>query len=76
MGTLLYMDSDRKVKEMPVYIPKGAKLDKLARSSAPEGCKGIDIINIKETETLYVMSSEDFIKYARPMKDHQHYYAE
>ena len=72
-GTLLYMDTQRKVNEMPVIVPKGAKLDKLARSLAPNGCKGITIENIHEVSALYVMSEEDFIANARPMVDHQHY---
>lgn len=72
-GTLLYMDEQRKVKEMLVLVPKGAKLDKLARSLAPNGCKGITIENVHEVSALYVMSEEDFINHAREMVDHQHY---
>ena len=76
VGTLLYMTADRKVNEMSVYIPNGAKLDKLMKKSCPASCRPIDIVDIKESTALYVMSEADFIKNARPMKDHQHYIAE
>ena len=72
-GTLLYMDEQRKVKDMTVLVPKGAKLDKLARSLAPNGCKGITIENVHEVSALYVMSEEDFINHALEMVDYQHY---
>ena len=73
VGTLLYMDEKRSVKEISVLIPKGAKLDKVAREVTPNGGKPITIENIKETETLFVMDEQTFIANAREMSDHQHY---
>lgn len=73
IGTLLYMTSDRAIKECLVVIPKGAKLDKVAKENTPDGCKPITIENIKESSSLYVMSIEDFLANAKPMLDHQHY---
>lgn len=76
IGTLVYMDSERNIKEMPVRVDSKRNLDKQARELAPNGCKGITIENIKDSEALYVMDEATFIANARPMIDHQHYKAE
>ena len=76
IGTLVYMDSERNIKEMPVRVDSKRKLDKQARELAPKGCKGITIENVQDSEALYVMDEATFIKNARPMIDHQHYKAE
>lgn len=76
VGELVYMDmSDRQVKTRPVTIPKNyeKRLDKYAQSCAKSGEKGVTIENVKTVSALYVMSESDFLKYAKPMLDHQHY---
>lgn len=73
IGTLLYMNEQRKVCEKLVTFTKGEKLATVARENTPDGCKPIDIENIKETSALFVMSEEKFIANAREMTDHQHY---
>lgn len=73
VGTLLYMDEKRNVCNTSVLIPKGVKLDKIAKDNTPNGCYPITIENIKETETLFVMDEQTFIANAREMSDHQHY---
>lgn len=73
VGTLVYMTKNRKIHEMPVMIRSGEKLSKVAKEKAPQDCIGITIENIHDSVALYAMSISDFIKYARPMVDHQHY---
>ena len=73
VGTLVYMDSARKIHDMLVRIDSKRNLDKQARELAPEGCKGISIENIHESSALYVMDEATFIENARPMIDYQHY---
>ena len=75
IGTLIYMNAERKVCEKQVSVDIKRKLDKQAKELAPDGCIGITIENIKERTALYAMTEAEFIKYARPMKDHQHYKA-
>ena len=76
IGTLVYMDSERNIKEMSVRVDSKRNLDKQARELAPNGCKGITIENVQDSEALYVMDEATFIANARPMIDHQHYKAE
>ena len=72
-GTLLYMTPDRKVEEKIVTFFADEKLSDVGKREAPEGCFPIDIVNITDTEAIYVISDDDFIKNARLMSDHQHY---
>lgn len=75
IGKLIYMDTNRKICEKQVSVDIKRNLDKQARELVPDGCIGITIEGISECTALYAMSEADFIKYARPMVDHQHYKA-
>lgn len=72
-GTLLYMASDRSVHDMPVIVPNGMKLKNAVKELAPVGTIGIDIENLHDVETLYVMHPDDFKASAKLMTDYQHY---
>lgn len=73
-GNLVYMDkATYQTGKKEVFFSENKKLDQLAKKLADDGTIGITIESIQEVERLYVMSESDFLTYARPMVDHQHY---
>lgn len=74
VGTLVYMDKEYVVhRDKEVFVDVKRKLDVQAKDNAPDGCIGITIENIHDTEAIYVLDESTFIANARPMRDHQHY---
>ena len=68
IGTLLYMTPDYKVERTAIHIRKGEKPEKVMRSvSLPEGCKPIDVIELRPVEFLIGMTEAEFLRYSRPM---------
>lgn len=73
-GNLVYMDkATYQTGKKEVFFSENKKLDKLAKDMADDGTIGITIEDVEEVERLYVMPEADFITYARPMVDYQHY---